>query len=452
MKGLTAALLVITRVSIAHIDYWNASAWTVPPPSETPNTTVLAKLYIISLPGSDRWPGQLSQARREGLPFERVVAHNRCSPTIVRWMNCTEEEWALTGSGHLVEAGAQKQTSRAPRPDILRAQAGLASTIEAVVQFLRDPAAPKYGIVLEDDTALSTGFVRKLSARLRTMPIDWDVLHLCKKNTNQWTALPGNEHVASHGPVVGAPWPQRRDRNWIYKAFYTRALVPGAPLAFVAHRDGARRRCQRGNKNVAQAGQHSLELFVSSLRVFVAPSWTGSSELRLYFRAGWLDALRHYLSMCYPQNNDVILASIYAAGLGPTKSRVIAYHAWEGESLCANTKGGSNQMRHMAHVEPDGCDATADAVSNAWVKKLQGYRRRFKTEANYFRTRWDCYWKVLDGEPRNQSQTEVRPDNANWYYESPRAKDLRTGVPAEWRRAHVASGGSSENNSLLIGR
>ena len=95
-------------------------------------------------------------------------------------------------------------------------------------------------------------------------------------------------------------------------------------------------------------------------------------------------------------------------------------------------------MRHMAHVEPDGCDAKADAVSNSWVKKIQGYRRRFKTEANYYRTRWDCYWKVLDGEPRNQSQTDVRPDDANWYYESPRAKDLRTGVPAEWRRAHVA--------------
>ena len=142
--------------------------------------------------------------------------------------------------------------------------------------------------------------------------------------------------------------------------------------------------------------------------------------------------------MCYPQNNDVVLASIYAAGLGPTKSRVIAYHAWEGESLCANTKGGSNQMQHMAHVEPDGCDAKADAVSNSWVKKIQGYRRRFKNEANYYRTRWDCYWKVLDGEPRNQSQTDVRPDDANWYYKSPRAKDLRTGVPAEWRRAHVA--------------
>ena len=68
--------------------------------------------------------------------------------------------------------------------------------------------------------------------------------------------------------------------------------------------------------------------------------------------------------MCYPQNNDVVLASIYAAGLGPTKSRA-SPTTREGESLCANTKGGSNQMRHMAHVEPDGCDAKADAVSNS---------------------------------------------------------------------------------------
>ena len=263
---LTAALLAITRVA-AHIDYWNASAWTVPPPSETPNATMLAKLYIISLPGSDRWPGQMSQARREGLPFERVVAHNRCSPTVVRWMNGTEEEWALTGSGHLVQTGAQKQTSRAPRPEIPRTQAGLASTIEAVVQFLNDPAAPRYGVVLEDDTALATGFARKLNARLQTTPVDWDVLHLCKRNTNQWTALPGNEHVASHGPVVGAPWPQRRDRNWRAKIFYTRALVPGGPLAFVAHRNGARRRCQRGNKMWPKPARIRLNYFVSSSRV-----------------------------------------------------------------------------------------------------------------------------------------------------------------------------------------
>jgi len=148
-----------------------------------------------------------------------------------------------------------------------RAQAGLASTIEAVVQFLNDPAAPRYGVVLEDDTALATGFARKLNARLQTTPVDWDVLHLCKRNTNQWTALPGNEHVASHGPVVGAPWPQRRDRNWRAKIFYTRALVPGAPLAFVAHRNGARRRCQRGNKMWPKPARIRLNYFVSSSRV-----------------------------------------------------------------------------------------------------------------------------------------------------------------------------------------
>jgi hypothetical protein len=157
-----------------------------------------------------------------------------------------------------------------------RAQAGLVSTIEAVVQFLNDPAAPRYGVVLEDDTALATGFARKLNARLQTTPVDWDVLHLCKIKTNQWTALPGNEHVASHGPVVGAPWPQRRDRNWRAKIFYTRALVPGGPLVFVAHRNGARRRCQRGNKMWPKPAR--IRLIILYLpRVFVTPtSWTGS--------------------------------------------------------------------------------------------------------------------------------------------------------------------------------
>ena len=131
-----------------------------------------------------------------------------------------------------------------------RAQAGLASTIEAVVQFLNDPAAPRYGVVLEDDTALATGFARKLNARLQTTPVEWDVLHLCSY-TYQWTALPGYEHVASHGPVVGAPWPQRRDRNWRAKIFYT--PVPA------------------WEQNVAQAGQDSLELFCIFLACSLPP-------------------------------------------------------------------------------------------------------------------------------------------------------------------------------------